>query len=254
MIILKHHHEPIIGRELWDAAQAELKKRNRRNGAGHGTRYLFSGKIQCGVCGAGFVSRRKKRGDGTDYQCWCCRTAAKEGKRRQNAQGIETGCDIGKMLRNELALEIFKHAIGSLQIQQEQLVEQMAAIVQDAVHANPDAGAALASEIARLSRKKENALDAFFSETITKEDLEIMLRRYEQELESLQNRLTKANTMPSQEDLQQRIAAIASGRTASEAFCKNLLDHMTVCKDKRIEVRLNFLPQQWTYVLEPGPF
>ena len=68
MVCLSNHHEPIIDRDLWNLTQDELKKRNRHGDAsGHSNRYLFSGKIRCGMCGARFVSRKKKRKDGSTY-------------------------------------------------------------------------------------------------------------------------------------------------------------------------------------------
>lgn len=59
LICLTDHHEPIISRELWNRVQSELSRRNRHGqiGFGHGNRYLFSGKIRCGLCGKSFFSR-----------------------------------------------------------------------------------------------------------------------------------------------------------------------------------------------------
>ena len=264
-VVLKDHHEPIIDRDLWDIVQAELAKRDRKgvSRAGHARRYLFSGKIKCGECGASFVSRRKKRRDSTDYQCWCCYNAATEGKGRLDIQNMKTGCDIGKMIRNELALSILKQSISSLQMDRELLIRQMTAIVIDALQAdtleNPDAAEKLEQEIEWLSQKKARAIDAFLSETITADDLILIRKRYEQELESLQIRLAKQHIphIPPKfltEDINKHITDIVNGNTASEMFYKNILDQMMIYKDKRIEVRLNLVPQKWIYVLEPAHF
>ena len=69
MVELQDHHEPIIDRELWNVVQAELARRNPHGEQpfGHSNRYIFSGKIKCGECGASFVSRKKKRKDGSVY-------------------------------------------------------------------------------------------------------------------------------------------------------------------------------------------
>lgn len=60
LIKMENHHQPIISRELWDAAQGLLRQKNVHNrlSAGHSNRYIFSGRIQCGECGSGFVSRK----------------------------------------------------------------------------------------------------------------------------------------------------------------------------------------------------
>ena len=39
-------------------------------GAGHSNRYVFNGRIKCGVCGASFVSRKKRRKDGSSNRHW----------------------------------------------------------------------------------------------------------------------------------------------------------------------------------------
>lgn len=77
---VKEHHEAIISRELWDKAQAVLKKRNSKiipNGSKHHTnysqKYAFSSKICCGFCGTNFVRRvGTKKKDGTRNVYWQC--------------------------------------------------------------------------------------------------------------------------------------------------------------------------------------
>jgi site-specific DNA recombinase len=69
-VVIPNHHIPIIQRDLWDLVQLEIKKRDRHGTikTGHSNRYLFSGKIKCGECGASFISRKKKRQNGTFYR------------------------------------------------------------------------------------------------------------------------------------------------------------------------------------------
>lgn len=71
LICLTDHHEPIISRALWDKVHQRMKERDRRGGGGS-DRYLFSGKIRCGVCGKNYICRSKKRKDGTVYRFWSC--------------------------------------------------------------------------------------------------------------------------------------------------------------------------------------
>ena len=51
-------------------------------------------------------------------------------------------------------------------------------------------------------------------------------------------------------DVKRQVTAIVNGQTDSEAFYKNILDHMVVYKDCHVEVHLNLLPQKWVFVLE----
>ena len=263
LVIIREHHEPIITRELWDTVQAEIKKRNRRGGGGgHSSRYIFSGKIRCGECGAVFASRRKKRRDGAGYRRWGCLTAAMEGNRREDAQGNAVGCDIGKMLRDELAMDILKQSLASLRMDVDGIIQNVTSIAVEAIRAGGERGTdhpeTLKRRIKQLSQKKANVLDAFFSGQISGDEMKLVNARYDRELDALQVRLEaaclKEGSAYGPEELRKnvegRVYAIARGETDGEIFYKTLLDHMVVYKDKQVEVRLNFLPQKWTFILE----
>ena len=264
LVVIRDHHEPIIDRELWDIVQLELKKRDRKGDydGGHSNRYVFSGKIKCGECGASFVSRKKNRKDGTSYRCWGCFTAATEGRRHEDVHGNEVGCDIGKMLRDELAMDILKQSLASLQMDTDWIVQNVADIAMEAIQAGEGQGTdrpeALEYQIEQLTKKKADVLDAFFSQQITKDEMKLVNERYDRELGALRVRLEAVRSKGAaayetevlREDVQKKITAIVGGETDSEAFYKNLLDRMVVHKDKRVEVYLNLLPQKWTFILE----
>jgi len=264
LVIIRDHHEPIVSRELWDTVQRELKKRNRNGelGAGHSNRYVFSGKIKCGECGASFVSRKKSRKDGSLYRRWNCYTATAEGRKRLDTQGNEVGCDVGKAIREEMAMDILKQSLATLKLDREGIINNITAIALEAIQVgeedNRDRPEELEHEINQLNKKKADVLDAFFSKQITKEEMNLVNQKYDEELERLQQRLeavrAKENivyeTQQLREDVFQQVSAIVKGETNSEVFYKNVLDHMVVHKDRKVEVFLNFLPQRWMFVLE----
>ena len=264
LVVIHDHHEPIIDRELWDIVQAEMKKRDRKGdyGGGHSNRYVFSGKIKCGECGASFVSRKKKRKDGTEYRRWGCFTATTEGNRHEDVQGNEVGCDIGKMLRDELAMDILKQSLASLQMDVDGIIQNVTDIAMDAIRAGEGQGTdrpeALEYQIEQFTKKKSDVLDAFISKQITKDEMKLVNERYDKELDNLRSRLEAARSKAGisykpetlQRDVKKKITAIVGGETDSEVFYKNLLDHMVVYKDKKVEVHLNLLPQKWVFVLE----
>lgn len=76
----KDHHIAIITRDVWNKAQEIYNKRSSHalpEGKSHNnkysTRYAFSGKIQCGICGNNYVRRiNEKRKDGTHKIYWAC--------------------------------------------------------------------------------------------------------------------------------------------------------------------------------------
>lgn len=264
LVVLRDHHEPIIDRELWDTVQQELKKRNRNGelGAGHSNRYVFSGKIKCGECGASFVARKKTRKDGSLYRRWSCYTATSEGLKRLDTQGNEVGCDIGKLLREELALDILRQSLAALRMDREGIIQNVTSLALEAIQmseaGNYDRAEELEYEIGQLNQKKTDVLDTFFSRQITKEEMQLINQRYDRELEALQKRLEAAwargsityETEQLREDVGRQVADIVNVRADSEVLYKNVLDHMVVHKDQKVEVYLNLLPQKWTFILE----
>lgn len=263
LVVIRDHHQPVIDRELWDIVQAELKKRDRNGklGAGHSNRYVFSGKIKCGECGASFVSRQKKRKDGTSYKRWGCFTATTEGRVHEDVQGNLVGCDVGKMLRDELAMDMLKQSLASLQMDVEGIIQNVTNLAVEAIQAGEAQGGEGSEElelrIEQLNQKKADVLDAFICRHITKDEMRLVNERYDRELDDLRNRLEAARSEADisheletlQNDVKKKITALVGGETDSEVFYKNLLDHMVVYKDRRVEVHINLLPQKWLYVL-----
>ena len=264
LVIIRDHHEPIIDRELWDTVQRELKKRNRNGelGAGHSNRYVFSGKIKCGECGASFVSRKKTRKDGSLYKRWSCYTATSEGQKRIDVRGNEVGCDVGKLLRDELALDILQQSLTTLRMDRDRIIQNVTALALEAIQmceeGSTDRVEALEYEISQLKQKKADVLDAFFSKQITKEEMQLVNQRYDRELEDFQRRLEGVRERESityekdqlEKDVGRQVVDIVNCRADSEVLYKNVLDHMVVHKDRKIEIFLNLLPQKWTFVLE----
>lgn len=264
LVIIENHHEPIIDRDLWNLVQCEIKKRNRHGtlGAGHSNRYVFSGKIKCGECGASFISRKKKRKDGNFRKYWCCYTAINEGKRHLDPQGNQVGCDIGKVIRDDQAMDILKQVIATLKVDRKWIIRNVTDIAMEAIREgesdNTDSAERLEYEISQIMKKKEAVLDAFFSRNITKDEMRMMNERYDQELADLHSRVDvlKARqrivyeTSTLRDDIQKQVTSIISGKQSSEVFFKNVLDHMVIFQDRRIEVRLNLLPHKWIFVLE----
>ena len=264
LVIIRNHHEPIIDRKLWNTVQQELKKRDRSSklGKGHSNRYVFSGKIRCGECGASFVSRKKHRKDGSLYRRWSCYTATSEGRKHVDAQGNEVGCDIGKLLREELAMYILRQSLATLRMDREGIIQNVTSLAFEAIRVSEDGTVdrieELEYEIGQLNQKKTDVLDAFFSKQITKEEMQLVNQRYDRELEMLQKRLETVRSRGSityeteqlRETIGHQVTDIVNGRTDSEAFYKNVLDQMVVYKNRKVEVYLNFLSQKWTFMLK----
>ena len=259
-VILRNHHEPIIDRDLWDTVQGELRKRNRcgEYGAGHSNRYIFSGKIKCGVCGASFVARTKKTKNGS-LKRWRCFTAANEGRRRVDAYGNIIGCDIGWILRDDMAFDLLRTALRRLNLDVGEVTNTVTAMAVDAIRLEEGVGLEeperLRQEIQQIGKKKESMLDAFFTGDITADEMRVMKARYDREQDDLWKRLkaAEARENPATDGvdlycgIEREIIDLMNGRIKSVAFYRTLLDHITVFPDRHLELRLNYLTQVFQF-------
>ncbi len=252
-IQIKNHHEPIISREVWNLAQQRMLQncKHFEGENGHSNRYIFSGKIKCGECRASFVGRMRTLKNGTRVRRWSCGTAVCEGTK---------GCSVGKLVRDDDAINMLKLAVRSLPIDRKAIIENVTTLTIDALQSGEkgshDTPEHLLFEIQRLQKKKEAVMDSYFSGDITKEDMLAMKKRYEDAEESFRVRLSKAkerlqqgsDTEHLKKIIQTELAAILNVETVSDVFFKSILDKMTVFRDKHIELQLKFLPQIFHFI------
>ena len=74
---MEDHHEAIVGRETFEAAELMLQQHAKEKNVTIGdkkyqSRYPFTGKIICGECGTGFKRRINSTGT-VKYPAWVCR-------------------------------------------------------------------------------------------------------------------------------------------------------------------------------------
>ena len=262
-VCLTNHHEAIIDRDLWNTVQAELTRRNRHGqfGVGHGNRYVFSGKIKCGLCGSSFVARKKQTNTDAARKRWCCSSATTEGRRHRDPMGNLVGCDIGTLLRDDFAHEVLDLAAGAVLADPKWTTEAVAACTKETIHHSERMGGEsteqLDYQIQQIKEKKESILEAFFAKDITKEEMRWMSERYDHQLANLQDALRAArereqlsyDTAALKNDVNVHVRDLA-GKKRDELFQKNILNTVTVYPGHRLEVRLNLLPAKWRTVLD----
>jgi len=248
LITIPNHHEPIISREVWNLAQERLRKNNKHSAgeSGHSNRYVFSGKIKCGQCGCSFVGRLKYLKDGTGIRRWSCGTATNEGT---------AGCSVGKLVRDDDAMQMLKTAIQSLPVAFDAVVCNVTEFALEAILTGQsearDEPERLRQELVRVQQKKEAVMDAYFSREISKEDMISFTEKYGQQLSDLQKRMddalkrkeNKQDSAALRATIQAEVTAILQGEAESEVFYKTLLQSLTVFQDRHMELRLNHLPQ-----------
>ena len=264
-VILREHHQPIIPRPLWEAAQRELERRDLdgRLASGHGNRYPLSGKIRCGLCGKTFVSRSRSRGDGSRYRTWRCATATAEGGFHTDPAGNRVGCDIGFQLRDQAGMELVRQSVQRLNLDRETIIEELTQLAWQAIQAldrsRRSSARQLRQQMEEVLERKKGVLDAFLTQTISKSDMSLMNEEYDRRLARLREAVAAAEPdgRPApdtvlQQQLRARVEAIVAGAEASDRFYGALLDHITACPGRRLEVYLKELSGVCHYTLEPS--
>lgn len=236
LIIHKDHHQPIVSRQLWNLVQDEIQSRRRisESSCGHSNRYLFSGKIICGECGSVFVSRMKKRRNGTSYRRWGCRNAVTYGAVKQGS----LGCDVGKLLPDELASGMLIAAIKSLSLDRQAFIEQTINAIS---RTNPTAST-VSQKPDRIRKKLQAAADAYLCDSITLEDLEKI------KLQCQTEALIKSEIDRCQ--IRKVAEEILSCHQISHAFLRTLLQSITIFKGGHVELRLRRISAVWHFELD----
>lgn len=262
-VIIHNHHEPIIDRSTWNLAQEQLKKNNRHNAEnfGHSNRYVYSGKITCGECGSSFVSRQKTLQSGEKIRRWSCASATNEGStRRMDASGNHIGCDVGKLLRDDDAIHMLQEALRALQIDKRSIVSKVTTLAIQAIQAGESGSGndpvRLICELKRTEQKKENMMDSYFSGDISKPELLAMKNHYDQKLQQLQERLKIAEKMAATssnhcnfcQTIEKTLYSMLNGEQECEAFYKNILEGVTVFKDRHMELKFKYLSLTFHFV------
>lgn len=263
-VFLRDHHEPIVPRGLWEAAQRELERRDidGRLASGHGNRYPLSGKIRCGLCGKTFVSRSRSRGDGSRYRTWRCATATAEGGAHRDSAGHAVGCDIGYQLPDRVALELVRRSVQMLGLDRASMADRITRLVLEARERTRGEEHSqrrrLLGQREALQTKKIAALDAFLSGQLGADDLALMKGEYDRQLAALEQDLRAAEGRDhgpedpalGEAELRARVSAILEGPSATDGFYGLLLDRITAFPGRRLEVGLKGVPGLWRFELE----
>lgn len=245
LIILRNHHEPIVSRALWETVQAELKRRSKRKAVrGAAVQYTFSGKIWCGVCGAAFVSRERRRRDGTTYRRWMCGNAAAGGKEQ---------CSIGWSVTDDAVYDMMHQALENIPFDRDRLAAVTAECIA-AAYAQPEREILARSrrtEAAQLKEKRVQALDAFLEGRFTDEELHALTERYDKRLAALHTQSAQMENVQ-RDRVEGYLRSVLCGRVQSKAFCRTLIERIVVQPDGTAALWLKDLPEPWVFRVRRG--
>ncbi|MBQ9083449.1 MAG: recombinase family protein [Clostridia bacterium] len=222
LIRLTGHHEAIVERAMWDAAQQERVARRRTADHAPGRRFFLSGKVKCGLCGGNFVARTRYRKQGP-FRCWCC------------AQAVQSRCGNRFALRESTARDILRQTIAAACPDVSSICAKAAGLA--ALPQPPADGAQ------RQAQKIRRVVDLYADGQIDRAELDALLEIYRRQ----QQAQTTATAVQTPETLQQTAQAWLSGEADSDTLYKAVLAGMTV-HPARVEVRLNGSGAEYLFV------
>lgn len=169
------------------------------------------------------------------------------------------GCGVGRLLRDDDALNMVQTALKRLNMDREEVVGHVAALALEAIQSGQsnisDTPERLGFEMEKLRGKKEKVMDAYLDGAFSKEEMQAMKDRYDIQLADLAQRLTvveeKQRTGTDTRQLKQKLSsklnALLSGEAESEILYKTILYQITVFQDRHIELTLAGLPQVYVF-------
>ncbi len=255
-VVIKDHHEPIIPRERFEAAQRELERRHNMHYTKNGfaNRYAMSGKIICAECGSTYIHSQKKCENGAKYEKWSCITKDHKGKRKALENGETVGCDNVNIRDDDIRM-ILTHIIRDVMKDRESLLESVLGTVKEVLRvcAGNNNAENIEKEIAKLEAKKEKLLDMCLSGDIETSDYKKASERISEEHASLLSKLDeeKANSalVVDKEQIIKSITefvnSVAVGEEWDDIIYRNLVDKIYVHKDRTLDIHLKLIPEKW---------
>ncbi|MDO4299066.1 MAG: recombinase family protein [Lachnospiraceae bacterium] len=273
-VYLENHHEPIIDRDLWNRTQMELQRRSpsTEQKSRHSSRYWCSGKLYCGICGKRFISRTKKRKDGSIYKAWRCCSAIRECSNGSdtpsgtthfiNSETAEheavSGCRNQSYNENVLltcvqfCFDLLLSDCGTLKREILREIQSLPEITLD-----QDDACRIRKELSVLYEKKRKTTDLFLSEVLNEKEFREQCGWYDKKIVLLEGRLETGEReeliKKHQEDRTSQYVSILdeildfhtefpAGKSHSEYFYREILTKIILYPDHRLEVHLNCIP------------
>ena len=256
-VFIKDNHPAIISRDVFDRTQAEIARRGliSSDGSKYTSRYAFSGKLQCGLCGANLINRSNKSSDGKrEYKRWRCSTSFKYGAGCTN----EKGCP-SKMVRNEILERIFLWALGDLVANRDEIIGECMKAVSGALdteQVQTDYSDTI-REIERLTTRINSLIDLRLGGEISKDELQAKREPVDKQVAALEEKLRqigKSIDMAMSSDallstIREEISSIACADVFEEDVVKAVLDKIVIHSKNRYDVYFRGTPVNFTWAV-----
>lgn len=248
-VYLRDHHEAIVDRAAWEAVQRELERRRTAYSekTKYSNRYWCSGKIRCGACGSRFTPRTTTRANGDTYRIWGCRSRVQYGNWKKNMRGDPVGCNM-RMINERSLTALARFALEQLEYDPESIAVELFAEIRQVQETEREAPETkrMQAEQAAIQRKKEKLLDAFLGEQISGDEMAVMKRKYDRELQALEEQLHSAEEAlkiaeAQRAGLEEILQTIRSGLQCSEGVFRETIESITMFPEY-LEIQVRYVP------------
>lgn len=255
-VTIRDHHEPIISRERFEAAQRELKRRRPSDSTvkAYANGYALSGKIVCGECGAGFVRRQKKRKDGTFNVKWVCAESQKNGGRHQEKDGETAGCTTSSINDRDIK-QILQRVVADTMNGREEIVSKLLQTVESVIQtvSGNDNISRIEKEIDKCDEKKKRLLDMCLNGYIEAKDYRAACDELEIQITELQSALAeekeKQKMISDKEkminEIKNFVSNISCGAEWNDTFYRNIVDKILAYNERKMDIHLKLIPGSW---------
>ncbi len=181
-IYIKDHHEGIISRDIWEKVKAELAKRSSKaDYKKHSNRYWCSGKIICSNCGTTFVPKKSTRKDGREYLAWGCHKRIKEGGQSCNM----------RMINSRAVNFCVEYLLEQMPIDKKQIFESILTELKSLNNTSLSNQTLndLNARLVTLTKKKKKLLDSYLEGTVSNDDMQLMNRFYDDEINTVKHKI-----------------------------------------------------------------
>jgi DNA invertase Pin-like site-specific DNA recombinase len=203
---IRNHHESIVSEEVFEKAQAILRKRGaNRRGVEKGKRekysrkYAFSSKLECAFCGSNLSRRNWHSGSVHEKVIWQCVTATKKGKKY---------CPTSKALEEKLLEDAFVESYKLLCHNNSDVLDELIKRMETVLSSDDFQKRLIKveNEIHAIEQKRNRLIDMRLEETIDKATYEKKYGELELILEGLMSEKEQLEQSSKEEiDLKKRI-------------------------------------------------
>lgn len=244
--VFEGNHEAIIDKKTFDAVQSELDIRQKKayafnnNPRPFQSKYMLSGIIRCGYCGAPLVSTLGNvRKDGTRLMKYQCTKRIIKKTRPTTVYNDNKKCDSGFYMMQNVESYVV-NAISELQASPE-LVESMMQSTTEKPKTNIKQ---LESELAKISSRLKKLSDLYLNDLISIDDLK------KQTTDLKENRKRIEDTIDNnKDDNDEKVGVLKSKLTGSDIKERDYQDQSNLVKAfvRKVSVTSDNIEISWNF-------